>query len=68
MATRRRGNGEGTIRQRKVRDKETGAIIDTSWEARVTLDDGARKSLYGRTRAEVAQKLAATSRAATGAH
>ena len=63
-------DGDQTTRQRRrhdpttrgARDKETGAVIDTSWEARVTLDDGRRKSLYGRTRAEVAQKLAATIR------
>ncbi|HEX9412408.1 MAG TPA: hypothetical protein VF916_02805, partial [Ktedonobacterales bacterium] len=46
---RKHGNGEGTIRQR----------LDGNWEARVSLSDGQRKSLYGKTRAEVAQKLTA---------
>lgn len=44
----KRGNGEGSIRQRDS---------DGLWEARITLDDGKRKSLYGETRAEAAQKL-----------
>jgi integrase len=35
---------------------------DGHWEARVTLPDGRRKSLYGATRQEVAAKLAATIR------
>jgi integrase len=42
----RRGNGEGTISQRK----------DGRWEARVSLDDG-RRCFYGTTRTEVAEKL-----------
>src|SRR4051794_10428740 len=50
--TGKRGNGEGTIRQRP----------DGLWEARVALDDGRRKSLYGKTRQEVARKLAAAVR------
>lgn len=50
--TGKRGNGEGTIRQRP----------DGLWEARVALDDGRRKSLYGKTRQEVARKLAAALR------
>ena len=45
---RKRGNNEGSIRQR---DK------DGLWEARVTLADGKRRSLYGKTRAEVQRKL-----------
>lgn len=49
----RRGHGEGTIRRRP----------DGRWEARVTvgLDEHGkqrRRSVYGRTRAEVAEKLA----------
>jgi integrase len=36
------GNGEGTIRKRK----------DGRWEAMVSLGDGTRKSLYGKTRQE----------------
>jgi integrase len=44
---RKRGNNEGSIRQR----------ADGVWEARVSLPDGRRKSLYGKTRAEVARKL-----------
>ena len=44
----RSGPGEGSIRER-----ENGL-----WEARVRLDDGRRKSLYGKTRQEVARKLA----------
>lgn len=50
---RARGNGEGSIRKRP----------DGTWEARFTVGLGPdgqlkRKSLYGRTRAEVAAKLA----------
>jgi len=48
MAGRRRGNNEGTVTKR----------ADGRWEARVTLQGGARKSLYGRTRQEVQRKLA----------
>lgn len=48
MAKQRRGNGEGTITQRK----------DGRWEARVWLADGKRKCYYGETRQEVARKLA----------
>jgi integrase len=47
---RRRGNGEGTITRRK----------DGRWEARYTILSGTvskRKVLYGKTRAEVAEKL-----------
>lgn len=51
--SRRRGNGEGTIGQR----------TDGRWEARVSLDDGRRKSYFGKTRAEVARKLAAALKA-----
>ncbi|MBI4199689.1 MAG: site-specific integrase [Chloroflexi bacterium] len=43
----RRGNSEGSIVQRK----------DGRWEARVSLLDGKRKSYYGNTRQEVAQRL-----------
>lgn len=47
MAGKRRGNNEGSIVQRS----------DGRWMARVTLPDGSRRSLYGKTRAEVAGKL-----------
>ncbi len=43
----RRAKGEGHIRRRK----------DGRWEARITLADGRRRSYFGKTRAEVAQKL-----------
>lgn len=43
----RRGNHEGTIRKR----------ADGRWEAVVSLPDGGRKSLYGKTRGEAAQKM-----------
>jgi integrase len=43
----RRGHNEGTIRRR----------ADGRWEAMITLPTGQRKSLYGKTRAEAAQKL-----------
>lgn len=48
----RRGNNEGTIKKRS----------DGRWEARLTLDDGARKSFYGKTRQEVARALTASTR------
>src|SRR5688572_22922714 len=47
---RRRGNGEGTITRRK----------DGRWEAKYTVNTAKgpkRRALYGRTRAEVAEKL-----------
>lgn len=44
----RRGNSEGTITKRK----------DGRWEARISLPDGKRKSFYGKTRQEVAKRLA----------
>jgi len=47
----KRGNGEGSIGQYKGR-----------WVARLALADGRRKAVYGATRAEVAQKLAAAIR------
>lgn len=49
MAGTRRGNGEGTIYQR----------ADSRWLAQVTLENGSRKSLYGKTRKEVKDKLVA---------
>ena len=50
-APKMRGHGEGSIRQRGPK----------LWEARVTLGDGrmARRSLYGTTRKEVADKMSA---------
>lgn len=51
--TNKRGNGEGTIRQKP----------DGRWEARyTTVTDGKRHSLMGKTRQEVAGKLAAAIR------
>ena len=43
----RRGNNEGGISKRS----------DGRWMARITLDGGKRKAIYGKTRAEVATKL-----------
>src|SRR5258708_20395210 len=43
----RRGHHEGTIRKRS----------DDRWEAMVSLPDGERKSLYGKTRGEVVAKM-----------
>lgn len=51
--TGRRGNGEGTIRQR----------ADGRWEAMVTLPDGKRRSFYALSRAEVNFKLVEAQRA-----
>lgn len=47
----RRGNGEGSIRLR----------TDGRWEARISLPDGRRQSVFGRTREEVNKKLTAMS-------
>jgi integrase len=44
----RRGHNEGNIRKRP----------DGRWEARVSLPDSRRKSIYGKTRADVARKMA----------
>lgn len=43
---KKKGNGEGTIRQR----------ADGSWEGRISLPNGERKSVYGRTRRDVSEK------------
>lgn len=43
----KRGHNEGSIRKR----------ADGRWEARLILEDGTRRSLYGRTRQEVARHL-----------
>jgi integrase len=45
--TGRRGNNEGNIRRR----------VDGRWEARISEDGGKRRSLFGKTRTEVAKKL-----------
>ena len=45
--SKRRANGEGSVYKRK----------DGRWEARISLDHGGRKALYGKTRQEVARKL-----------
>lgn len=44
----RRGNGEGSVFQRKE---------DRKWVASITLDNGKRKVLYGKTKKEVTEKL-----------
>src|SRR5262245_8374747 len=44
----KRGNSEGSIRKRS----------DGRWEARLILEDGSRRSLYGRTRQEAVRLLA----------
>ena len=48
----KRGNNEGSISKRS----------DGLWMARLSLPGGKRKSFYGETRQEVAQKLAAATR------
>lgn len=48
----KRGNNEGSITKRK----------DGIWEARISLEDGKRKSFYARTRQEAVRKLAAATR------
>jgi integrase len=52
MATKRRGHGEGSIKQR----------ADGLWEARVSLEGGKRRSFYGKTRREAQDKLRAALR------
>src|SRR5215471_10267339 len=44
----KRGNGEGSIYQRKS---------DGRWVGSITLSDGSRKVFYGKKRAEVAEKI-----------
>jgi hypothetical protein len=44
---RKRGNNEGSIRKR----------ADGLYEARISLQDGTRKSFYGKTRNEVQRKM-----------
>lgn len=48
----KRGNGEGTIRRRP----------DGRWEARVRLENGERRSIYGETRQDVVRQLLAALR------
>ncbi len=48
----KRGNNEGSITRRS----------DGRWQARITLENGKRKSLYGKTRQEAAQRLTAALR------
>lgn len=48
----RRGHGEGTIYRR----------ADERWVAQLSLEDGQRKTLYGRTRQEVVRRLAQAQR------
>ena len=50
--TKRRGHNEGSIRLR----------ADGRWEAKISLPDGKRKSMYGKTRKEVQDKLRAAQR------
>jgi integrase len=52
MSIKRRGHGEGSIKQR----------VDGLWEARVSLPSGKRKSFYGKTRKEAQDKLRAALR------
>ena len=52
MSVKRRGNHEGTIKQR----------TDGRWEAQVSLPSGKRRSLYGKTRKEAQDKLRAALR------
>jgi integrase len=44
----RRGNGEGSLTKRP----------DGRWEARITLENGKRKSFFSRTRQAAARRLA----------
>jgi integrase len=44
----KRGNGEGSVFQRKA---------DKKWVASITLDDGTRKVFYGNTKKEATEKL-----------
>ena len=53
MAIKRRGHNEGSIYQRQ----------DGRWAAALTLLNGKRKSYYGATRKEVADKLRSAQRA-----
>jgi integrase len=46
----RRGNNEGSIFQRKS---------DGKWVGKISMEDGTRKTFYGKTRKEVAEKLTA---------
>jgi len=55
MAIKRRGRDEGNIRSRTRNGK-------VSWEARLRLADGSRKSLYATTRQEAARLLASALR------
>lgn len=57
MPAKRRGNNEGSIRKRDVKNRE-GAVIGFRWEARLSLGNGKHKYLYGKTRPEAVRKLA----------
>ena len=58
MSTKRHGHNEGSIRQR----------TDGSWEVRISLPNGKRKSLYGKTRREVQDKLRVAQRDLDAGH
>ena len=61
MAVSRRGNNEGTLRKRDVKNA-VGEVVGSRWEARWFTSNGQQRSLYGKTRKEAAQKLAAAQR------
>lgn len=62
MAKNKRGQGEGSIRERFKIDKNTGKKVSIGWEARYTAGKDAngkqiRKSIYGKTSDEVKKAL-----------
>jgi integrase len=62
MAKNKRGQGEGSIRERFKVDKKTGKKVSIGWEARYTVGVDAngkqiRKSIYGKTSDDVKKAL-----------
>lgn len=61
MASKRKESDDGSITVEGKRGQGEGSIYqrtDGRWVGAITLDDGRRKSFYGRTRAEVGRKVA----------
>ncbi len=52
-----RGHNEGTIREKFRTDKKTKEKYSVGWEARYTSPIHGQKSIFGKTRSEVAKKL-----------
>jgi integrase len=53
----KRGQNEGSLREKFRKDAKTGELVSIGWEARYTDPTGKQKSIFAKTRAEVNKKL-----------